>query len=411
MDKETNKVETLRALVERQKEEIARLRRMLEVSREINSTLDLRELLTDIQHIATALTVTEASSIMLLDKKTGELYFEAATGEASGELTRVAVPIDGSIAGEVVKTGKPVIVADVRKDPRHYDQVDDITKFSTKSILAVPLVVKDKIIGVVEVVNKLEESGFTQEDVDVLTTMASQAAVAIENARLFQQSDLISEVVHELRTPVTSIVGYAQMLKLPDIPAQTKQQFAEIIRREATRLGNMVNDFLDWARLESGRTRLVKEPVDMRAVAEEAILVMRPQADHRDITMSLQAPDDVPVIVGDSKRLKQVLLNLTSNAVKYNRDGGRVEVKIAVGPEALSVSVSDTGPGIAPEDLSNIFQRFYRVAGTEDQVKGTGLGLCVAKRIVEMHGGEITVESGAGVGTTFTFTLPVAQES
>ena len=147
----------------------------------------------------------------------------------------------------------------------------------------------------------------------------------------------------------------------------------------------------------------------MRAVAEETILVMRPQADHRDITMSLQAPDDVPVIVGDSKRLKQVLLNLTSNAVKYNQDGGRVEVKIAVGPEALSVSVSDTGPGIAPEDLPNIFQRFYRVAGTEDHVKGTGLGLCVAKRIVEMHGGEITVESELGVGTTFTFTLPVAQ--
>jgi len=410
MNEETKEIAELRALVKRQDEEITRLKRMLEVSRQLNSTLDLRELLTDIQHIATVLTVTEASSILLLDKKTGELYFEAATGEASGELTRIAVPIEGSIAGEVIKTGKPVIVADARKDPRHYDQVDDITKFSTKSLMAAPLVVKDKIIGVVEVLNKLEEGGFTQEDVDVLTTMADQAAVAIENARLFQQSDLISEVVHELRTPVTSIVGYAQMLKLPDIPEETKQQFAEISRRKASRWGNMVNDFLDWARLESGRVHLAQEPVDMRAVAEEAILVMRPQADQRDITMSLQSSDEIPVIVGDSKRLKQVLINLASNAVKYNRDGGRVEIGIAVYPEVLNVSVSDTGHGIAPEDLPNIFQRFYRVTGTEDQVKGTGLGLCVAKQSVEMHGGEMTVESQVGVGTTFSFTLPIEAE-
>ncbi|MDY7042195.1 MAG: HAMP domain-containing sensor histidine kinase, partial [Chloroflexota bacterium] len=327
-----------------------------------------------------------------------------------GELTRIAVPIEGSIAGEVIKTGEPLIIADARNDPRHYDEVYDITRFSTKSILAVPLIVKGKIIGVVEVVNKLEEGGFTQQDMEVLTTMAVQAAVAIENARLFQQSDLISDIVHELRTPVTSIVGYAQMLKMPDIPEQTKQQFAEVIRREAARLGNMVNDFLDWARLESGRVHLDREPVDMRTVVEETILVMRPEADQRGIIIKLHAPDELPMVVGDSKRLKQVLINLTSNAVKYNRDGGHVELEISAGPETLNVSVSDTGQGIAPEDLANIFQRFYRVAGTEDQVKGTGLGLCVTKQIVEMHGGNMTVESQVGVGTTFSCALPIAKE-
>lgn len=410
MSKTTSEVLELRAQVKGQREEIARLERMLEVSREINSTLDLQELLIDIQRIATVLTVTEASSIMLLDKKTGELYFEAATGEASGELTRIAVPIEGSIAGEVIKTGEPLIIADARNDPRHYDEVYDITRFSTKSILAVPLIVKGKIIGVVEVVNKLEEGGFTQQDMEVLTTMAVQAAVAIENARLFQQSDLISDIVHELRTPVTSIVGYAQMLKMPDIPEQTKQQFAEVMRREAARLGNMVNDFLDWARLESGRVHLDREPVDMRTVVEETILVMRPEADQRGIIIKLHAPDELPMVVGDSKRLKQVLINLTSNAVKYNRDGGHVELEISAGPETLNVSVSDTGQGIAPEDLANIFQRFYRVAGTEDQVKGTGLGLCVTKQIVEMHGGNMTVESQVGVGTTFSCALPIAKE-
>ncbi|MDY7040594.1 MAG: GAF domain-containing protein, partial [Chloroflexota bacterium] len=141
MSKTTSEVLELRAQVKGQREEIARLERMLEVSREINSTLDLQELLIDIQRIATVLTVTEASSIMLLDKKTGELYFEAATGEASGELTRIAVPIEGSIAGEVIKTGEPLIIADARNDPRHYDEVDDITRFSTTPII-LPLTIR-----------------------------------------------------------------------------------------------------------------------------------------------------------------------------------------------------------------------------------------------------------------------------
>ena len=195
---------------------VARLEQIIKVSRVINSTLNLEPLLHNIIQIATDLTATEASSILLLDKKTGELHFEIATGVKGQEVKSIVVPLDNSIAGWVVKEGEPLLISDVRKDPRHYHRADDMTQFSTRSILGVPLRVKDKVIGVLEVLNKMGDEEFTQSDVEALTILAAQAAIAIENARLFQQSDLLSEVVHELRTPLTSIRGYSKMLLLAD---------------------------------------------------------------------------------------------------------------------------------------------------------------------------------------------------
>jgi signal transduction histidine kinase len=395
----------LRAQIADQQDQISRLERMLEVSRLLNSTLNLEELLVQIQRIATALTATEASSILLLPQKTDKLYFETATGEAKDKLPHILVPVEGSIAGEVVKTARPVVVNDAPHDPRHYGVVDDATSFSTRSILAVPLLVKDKVIGAVEVLNKLDGE-FTDGDVEILTTMATHAAVAIENARLFQQSDLISEVVHELRTPLSSIVGYAKMLGMSNISDEAKSQFATTIHREATRLGQLVNDFLDWARLSSGRTKIAQRPVDLRRIIDETVRVIEPEASERGIAVNVQIPRDLPEFVGDPVRLKQVLINLTSNAVNYNRDDGRADIEVKVQDGDLCVAVSDTGYGIAEQDLPHIFERFYRVAAGEEQAKGTGLGLCIAKQIVELHGGEMAVGSEPGVGSTFSFILP-----
>lgn len=401
-----DQVETLQAQIAEQQDQIARLERMLQVSHLLNSTLNLEDLLTQIQQIATSLTATEASSILLLPKKTDELYFETATGEAKDKLPYIVVPVEGSIAGEVIKTAQTVLVNDTSKDPRHYGLVDDATSFSTRSLLAVPLTLKERVIGVVEVLNKIDGE-FIDEDVEVLTTMADHAAVAIENARLFEQSDLISEVVHELRSPLSSIVGYAKMLMMAGIGEEAKSQFATTIHREAVRLGQLVNDFLDWARLDSGRAKIERYPVDLRRIINETVKVIQPQADERDISISVQVPQDIPHIVGDAARLKQVLINLVSNAIKYNRDGGLMKIEVNVKAREFAVSVSDTGHGIAEQDLSRIFDRFYRVAASEKQAKGTGLGLSIAKQIVELHGGELTVESEVEVGSTFTFTLPL----
>ena len=391
---------------------VARLELIIEVSRVINSTLNLDPLLHNIIQIATKLTATEASSILLLDKKTGELHFEAATGVKGQEVKPIVVPLDNSIAGWVVKEGEPLLIPDVRKDPRHYHQVDDMTQFSTRSILGVPLRVKDRVIGVLEVLNKIDDKEFTQDDVETLTILAAQAAIAIENARLFQQSDLLSEVAHELRTPLTSIRGYSKMLLLAEgIDQEKKLEFAEIIHREAVRLGQMINDFLDLARLESGRTHMAQEPVNVTEIISETLAILQPQAAEQQISISLQVPETLPTIIGDAARLKQVMVNLASNAVKYNHEGGRVDIEVKVGENKLNVAVKDTGKGIAEKDLPHIFERFYRVDDSEQQCKGTGLGLSIAKHIVEVHGGTISVQSVQGQGSTFAFTLPLPKHT
>ena len=213
-----------------------------------------------------------------------------------------------------------------------------------------------------------------------------------------------------MRTPLTSIRGYSQLL-LSDIKPELKRQFAETINREAIRLGQLVNDFLELARLESGRAHIAQDPVDLRQVIEEAVSIIRPQAAERDITVNVDLPEDIPTVIGDAARLKQVLLNLASNAVKYNKDGGQVDISLTVDKDRVTIAVKDTGRGIAPEDLPHVFEKFYRVVDSEQEAVGTGLGLSIAKQIVESHGGEIWVKSEVGVGSTFAFTLPVAQKT
>jgi signal transduction histidine kinase len=389
--------------------QISQLRMMLEVSRVLNSTLDLDALLHIIIEVATQVTGTEAASILLLDQKTGELHFEAATGVKRAEVQPIVVPLEGSIAGWVASHNQPLVVDDAHHDPRHYTQADRTTQFDTRSILGVPLQVKDKTIGVLEVLNKHDNSAFTAQDTETLETLAAHAAVAIANARLFAQSDQLADVIHELRTPMTSIVGYSKILLMTEgLESSAQKTYLATINREAMRLGRMVNEFLDLARLESGRTRLKQEPVNMEQVARESVMLLLPEANDRDISLNLHADDHFPPVTGDQERLKQVLVNLISNAIKYNREAGRVDVGLSLFNDSLRVSVADTGQGIPAEALPHVFDKFYRVERDENMAKGTGLGLAIVKQIVEAHGGDIRVESEPGVGSTFTFTLPVA---
>ncbi|HDN80970.1 MAG TPA: GAF domain-containing protein [Chloroflexi bacterium] len=393
--------------VEKLKERIRQLERILEISRDLSSTLNFHPLLIKITRVAAELTNTEASSILLLDKSTGQLYFEAATGVTESALVGIPVPLEGSIAGWIVKEGKPLIIDDVDKDPRFYRHVDTLTSFRTRSILGVPLKVKDEVIGALEVLNKKGSQPFTEEDVEVLTTLAAQAAIAIENARLFQQSDLVAILAHELRTPLTSIIGYTRLLLTQaDLNPALRRSFLETISHEASRLNSLINDFLDLIRLESGRVRLSKKLVHLRHLIEEAVATVRPQAEARRIKIKIQIPRNLPPIMADERRLMQVLLNLLSNAIKYNKDEGLVEVKATLKDRAVEVSVRDTGIGIEPEELPHIFEKFYR-GSSEQNAFGTGLGLAIAKQITEAHGGTITVESTPGQGSTFTVTLPL----
>ncbi len=386
---------------------IARLERIIEISRSLNSTLSLRPLLQQIVHAAQELTNTEASSIMLVDRKTGELHFEAATGIRSHEIRSTVVPMEGSIAGWVVQHDQPVVIADAQSDPRFYRQIDKQIAFKTRSLIAVPMAVRGRVIGVLEAVNKWDGEPFTEEDVETLSILADQAAVAIENAVLFQQSDLVAEMVHEMRTPLTSIAGYAEMIQRPDVSVEQQREFARTIRQEALRLSQMTNNFLELARLESGRAFLAQEEVKLERMIEEAIGVLRPQAEKKRISLQVASCGYIPPIVGDESRLKQTLINLLDNAIKYCRAGDRVTVTTRVTPQEVILGVVDTGPGIPKEAQEHLFEKFYRLPTAEETAQGTGLGLAISRQIVEAHGGRIWVESDVGKGAAFYFSLPI----
>jgi signal transduction histidine kinase len=389
---------------------LEQLRRLIEISRALNSTLSLRPLLYKIVETAQELTETSACSILLVDRKSGQLHFEAATGDEGYRMRSIIVPMEGSVAGRVVRTGEIVVIQDTQEEPRFYRDADRQSDFNTRSILAVPMTARSKVIGVLEALNKHNGARFTDEDVDLLSVLGDQAAVAVQNALLFQQSDLIAEIVHEMRTPLTAIISYADLLLWPQTDMSQVSQFAEIVRREAERLNEMANTFLDLARLESGRASLARDPVDMVTLVNMACNVLLPQADAKQVTLTPDVPSVLPVVLGDAQRLHQVLLNLIGNAVKFCSAGDEVTVAARRDAHELLVEIRDTGPGIPQDSLPHIFERFYRSPNEEGQSSGVGLGLSISKGIVDAHGGLIEVSSEVGVGTTFTCRLPLQEQ-
>lgn len=385
--------------------------RLLEISRRLSSTLQLDDLLTLIMDVSTDLTDTERASILLVDEPTGHLHFAASTEGAVPE--EMIVPLDGSIAGWVVRNGRSLILQDVQSDNRFYANVDQELAFFTQSMLAVPLVTNEKVIGALEVLNKRNNAPYTPQDVALVEAVASQAAVAIMNARLFVQSDLLAEIMHELKTPLMAIRSASELLGRPNFPPEKQGELVDMIKRETARLSKMTQDFLDFARLESGRVQLAREAVDLAVIVQDVAHIAESQAGNRGIVMKLDlsealpGPHSRPALVGDGDRLKQVLLNFVSNAIKYNVENGRIHISAQTQDNQVVVAIADTGQGIAPEDIAHLFERFYRVPTAEGTAEGSGMGLAIAKKIVEQHGGRVAVDSAVGEGTTFTLYLPL----
>ncbi|HSR48238.1 MAG TPA: GAF domain-containing sensor histidine kinase [Anaerolineales bacterium] len=384
---------------------LRRYARLLEVSVELASTLDLDVLLQNVVEAARELTECEATSLLLHDSTTQHLHFEAATGVLLSRGERIIVPTENSIAGWVYSHGESLHVEDTVADNRFYPEVDVLTQFQTRSVLCVPLRTPDKTLGVIEAVNKVVPP-FTEEDERLLLSLAAQAAIAIENASLFQQSDLVAEMVHELRTPLASLTAAAHLLKRTELPEEQRNRLADTVYMEVFRLNEMATDFLELARLESGRGRLVREPVHLGGLVQECIEIVRPQADADGITIESETDASLAPVPGDRNRLKQVFLNLLTNAIKYNQTGGTVHVRVSLEDGEAVTCIRDTGRGIPPESLPHIFERFYRVPEQGRSVGGTGLGLAIAKRIVDASHGRITVETQLGKGSTFCVRLP-----
>ncbi len=387
---------------------LARYERIIEIGQQLNSTRDHVDLLRRIIAAAMELIDTETASILLIDPSSGELRFELAA-TMDQKMSNIVIPMEGSIAGWVVSHGEPRIIEDVTQEPNFFRNVDDILEFHTSNVLAVPLSTHKKVIGALEAVNKRDGARFNGEDIKVLMTLAGQAAIAIENARLFQQRDFMAEMVHELRTPLASLRTSTVLLRRMSL-TDKESDILSIMQNETERLIHMTSDFLDLARLESGRMRLDHDRFEIDKLAQECINVVQPQAQDHGITISTNL--EALAAEGDRGKIKQVLLNLLTNAIKYNHENGSILVKtttsIRHNDPFVEISVADTGNGISREDQQSMFQKFFRVADTAGTVQGTGLGLAISKFIVEAHGGAIWLESEVGAGSTFFFTVPFA---
>ncbi len=385
-------------------------RRLIEIARDLASTLDLDILLARIVHAAAEMSGAEAASILLYDDSAKQLYFGVSTNIDEPTRRGIVVPLEGSIAGWIVKQRNPVRITNVHDDPRFYEKVEHTTGFTTESILGVPLITKNKVVGVLEVLNK-QKGKFSDSDESMLSVLGAQAAVAIENARLFQQSDLISEFVHELRTPLASLSTATYLLHRPEMSREQHDQIVTNIHNETLRLNSLASSFLDLARLESGRVQFRKTAFKISDLLYECKDVMGTKAAEDDIQLRLEASDGLPLLEADRDKIKQVLLNLISNAIKYNRPNGSITLRAEASANEMVLSVQDTGVGIPEESLPHLFQKFYRVREHETKVTGTGLGLSICKQIVNGHGGRIEVRSKMSVGTVFTVYLPLASRT
>ncbi len=389
--------------------QVARLEMMLEVSRVFNSTLDLQVLLPSIIDIAMQLTDTETATILLLEKKNGDYYFEMFRAKNDDRANFVTILFEESMAGWIVKSGEALVVDNMQEEERHFNEVNQLTHIDTRTVLGVPLVFKDKTIGVIEVFNKYGGSRFSGDDIHTLNILAAQAAAAIENIRFFEQRDRLDTMFNELTSPMTRIIGSSEILLAdPKMDTEDVRLGLESINREATRMSQMVNDFLDLTKIETGRIRMHKQMVNLTTLAQEVIDLLYPQAVEKKVNLSLKADQPIPNIPADPDRLKQVMANLVDNALKYTHAGDRVEVSLVCNAVRMQVSVMDTGEGIVSKDLGLVFDKFYRSAGN-DAPQSAGLGLTISKKIIEAHGGDIWVKSEAGEGSTFTFSLPLLE--
>ncbi|MBC7249552.1 MAG: GAF domain-containing sensor histidine kinase [Anaerolineae bacterium] len=415
--------QALRERIAGMERRIASLERLVRVSLILNSTLSLEPLLQTIIEVITELTETEDCSILLFDEKTGELRFRAARKMRQEELENISVPIDNSIAGWIFRNNKPLLIRDAQNDDRFYQGVDRKLDFQTRSIIGVPLQVRGRAIGVLEAINKRGGREMGWEDVHVMTTLAAQAAIAIENARLMEElrkayeklheldrlkSDFISIAAHELRTPLSLILGYASFLR-GSATGQASEQL-DIVLQSAMRLNSLIGDMVNLRHIETGEAQLELEVFSLNDLVRNCIQEFLSLACAKQQTVGLNLPSPPLMIEADRQKLHLVLGNLLSNAVKFTPSGGRIEVLACEHDGQAWVAVRDTGIGIPRKELDRVFDRFYQVEPSlSRRYEGMGLGLSIAKGMVELHGGRIWVESEVGKGSTFIFCLPVTQ--
>ncbi len=349
-----------------------------------------------------------------------ELIEVRAQGHVGGGW--VPVGTGGGIMGYTIAEGHPVHLHDVREHPTlQNSRVARLTK--SRTVLGVPMLREGKSIGGM-VLARYDVRPFGEREIELVQTFADQAAIAIENVRLFDEiqeksrqletasrhkSEFLANMSHELRTPLNAIIGFSEVLleRMFGVLNERQEDYLKDILSSGRHLLTLINDILDLSKIEAGRMELERGLFSLRTALENGATMIRERAARHDVALTLDIAPGLEEVSGDERKVKQVIYNLLSNAVKFTPDGGKVDVRASRQDGAVLVTVRDTGIGIAPEDHGRIFEEFSQVGRDPERAReGTGLGLTLSKRYVELHGGRIWVESEVGKGSTFAFTLP-----
>lgn len=397
-----------------------RFKRLAEVMRAITHATDLEPLLQSVVSAASELTDSEAASIMELDEQGGSLRFIAAPKGHKDALRAIRVPVDASMAGWVIREQKPLFSQDVSKDERHFRDVDFTLSYKTRSLLAVPLSVRGKALGVLEAVNKTK-AHYTEDDVFILEMLAAPVALIIHNINLQRhidasstqlaeldhlKTDFIAITSHELRTPLGVILGHATFLR--ELLDEEYGEQVDVIIKNASRLKEIIESLASMDNYKAGTARLHPQVVSMKSIIEKSVSSFTDMAAEQNITLTTEPARDDLFVEADGTKISIAVGNLIKNAITFTDAGGHVIVKSDSLPGYVKVSIIDDGIGIPMKDLPHIFERFFQVEShLTRRHNGMGLGLSVAKVMIEMHGGRIWAESLEGSGSNFSFLLPV----
>jgi signal transduction histidine kinase/CheY-like chemotaxis protein len=419
-------LESRTAELARKVEELESLR---EVGDAVSSILDLDEVLQTVVTHAVRITGTDGGSIMEYIEEEDAFSVRAAYGTSASlldALRGVRIERDSTLVGRAALQRGPLVVSDLDTEPLD-PHLRILRAHGWRSVLAVPMLRQDRMVGAL-VIHRKVPGDFGPETLRMLETFAAQSALAILNARLFRdldrsradlevasrhKSEFLASMSHELRTPLNAVIGFSEVL-LDQLFGEVNPKQAEYlrdIRNSGKHLLELLNEILDLSKVEAGKMELEPQRFDVASVLEYSLGLLRQRAANHGITLELVVPVEVGAVHADELRFKQVVVNLLTNAVKFTPDGGRVTVAARLVGEELQVSVTDTGIGVPPEDRARIFESFQQGGRGAPKEEGTGLGLTLSRRIVELFGGRMWLESEVGVGSTFGFAVPVGSPS
>ena len=404
---------------------IAELRALADVSQALNSSLELQTVLQAIVTHAVRLCAADAGTIYVFDEAAGVFVPQANYGLSEAMVAALRdsrIVLGDTVVGRCVSARRPIQITDLHDEP-DYRLGGLLRSGGFRALVGIPLLREEQAMGAL-VIRRRAPGEYSDALLRVLETFASQSVLAMHNARLFSEiedkgrqlevasrhkSEFLANMSHELRTPLNAIIGFSEVLSermFGDINEKQAEYLHDILE-SGQHLLSLINDILDLAKIEAGRMDLNPSDFDLPDAVEHTLLLVRERANRRAITLTCAIDERLGRIRADERKVKQVLLNLLSNALKFTPEGGRIDVRARALAGEFEITVADTGVGISPEDQAAVFDEFRQVGSAARKVEGTGLGLSISKKFIELQGGRMWVSSALGAGSTFGFCLPL----